>query len=73
MEYEYVYSPDFFGDDNENRLYGVQEVDDFPVYIEWFKSLKQLEKNTEKYELNVINRDEFLHKFGYYHLSITKK
>lgn len=70
MDYEYIYAPDFFGDDNEKRLYGVQEVDDFPAYIEWFKTLEDLENNTKKYKFKVVNREEFLHSNGYYHITI---
>ena len=73
MEYEYIYAPEFFGDDNENHLYGIQEIDDFPAYVEWFKSLKELEENTKKYKFKVVNREEFLHMYGYYHLPVNKE
>lgn len=70
MEYEYIYAPEFFWDGDEKHLYGVQEIDDFPAYIEWFKTLQELEKNTKKYKFNVVNRERFLQQHGYYHITI---
>ena len=70
MDYEYIYAPDFFSDDNEKHLYGIQEIDDFPAYIEWFKTLEDLEDNTKKYKFNVLNREHFLGKHGYYHIRV---
>lgn len=69
VDYEYVYAPVVFGHRNNGFVYGIQEIDDFG-YIEWFKTLKELEKNTKKHKFNVVNREEFLHRHGYYHIKI---
>lgn len=72
LDYEYIYAPDVFGDDNRKLKYGVQEINDLPAYIEWFKTLEELEKNTKKYRFNVLNRDHFLGKHGYFHVTINE-
>lgn len=71
MDYEYVYAPDTFGDDNRKLKYGVQEIDEFPAYIEWFKTLEKLEENTKKHKFNIVNRNSFLHHHGYFHIKIA--
>ena len=73
MDYEYIYAPDIFGHNNDGLIYGVQEVDESPAYIEWFRTLEELEVNTKKYKMEVVNRDYFLHRHGYYHLKENGK
>ena len=72
-EYIYIYAPDIFGHDNDGLIYGVQEVDYFPDYIEFFETLEELETNTNKHKMDVVNRDYFLHRNGYYHLKENGK
>ena len=63
QKYEYVYAKDVFDDDNEGLLYGVEDVSDFPAYIEWFSSIKKLEAHRKKHKMNVVNREQFLKRF----------
>jgi hypothetical protein len=60
MNYEYVFAGDVFKDDNHGLKYGVESVEDFPDYIEWFPSIEKLEANTKKNKFNVVNRERFL-------------
>ena len=63
MKYEYIYALDVFRDNNKGFIYGVQDTSDFPAYIEWFKTIKQLENNSKKYKFKVTNREQFLKRY----------
>jgi hypothetical protein len=60
MKYEYVYGGDVFdaGDNNSGLMFGVESADG--EYMEWFKSVKELEANTKKEKLKIANREMFL-------------
>jgi hypothetical protein len=60
MKYVYVYGKDYFDDDNNGLLYGVQDNTDFPEYVEWFKSPKIVIAYAKKNKLNVINEKAYL-------------
>ena len=62
-KYEYIHARDVFKDDNNGLIYGVQDISDFPDYMEWFDSIKKLEANTKKHKLNILNRSVFLKKY----------
>ena len=64
MKYEYVYAGDVLDDDNNGLIFGVEEATDFPDYVEWFKTIKQLEANTKKNKMIVKNREQFLKRFN---------
>ena len=55
-KYEYVWGGDVFDDNNEGLLFGVEDVSDFPEYVEWFPSVEAREKNSKKFKMNVVNR-----------------
>ena len=57
-KYEYVWGGDVFDDDNEGLLYGVEDVTDFPEYIEWFSSWEEREKNSKAGKMNIVNREQ---------------
>jgi hypothetical protein len=44
MNVELLFAKDVFKDDNDGFLFGIQELDDFPAYIEWFKTEKERDK-----------------------------
>ena len=57
-KYEYMWGKDVFDDDNKGLLFGVEDVSDFPDYVEWFPSASAREKNSKKYKMNVVNREQ---------------
>lgn len=57
-KYEYVWGGDVFDDDNEGLLYGVEDVSDFPEYVEWFSSWEEREKNSKAGKMNIVNREQ---------------
>lgn len=73
MNCEYIYAFDVFKDNNDGFIYGVQELGDFPAYIEWFKTLEELEYNTRKNNLFIVNKAVFLYRHKRDHLLTSRK
>lgn len=63
MKVIYLYAQDVFKDDNDGFKFGVEGVTQNGIsqsdYIEWFKTIQKLEANSEKNNLEVINKVEF--------------
>jgi len=55
MKVEKINANDIFKDNNNDFIFGLQEVSDFPAYIEWFKTEKEREKIIEENKFRVIN------------------
>lgn len=55
MKVEKVNALEVFEDNNNGLIYGLQEVDDFPGYIEWFATEKQREKVIKENKFKVVN------------------
>jgi len=48
MKYELIDAMEELGDDNNGYIYGIQEISDFPGYIEWFKTEAERDKCLDK-------------------------
>lgn len=55
MEVEKIRAEGVFRDKNEGFVYGLQEISDFPAYIEWFKTEKERDKTIKKYKMKCLN------------------
>ena len=44
-----------FKDNNEGFIFGLEDTNDFPDYIEWFKTEKEREETIKKYKMVVVN------------------
>ncbi len=49
-----VNAKDVFEDDNNGLIFGLQDLDDFPNYIEWFKTEEERQKAIEENNFEVI-------------------
>lgn len=38
MKYRFVSAKVYFDDDNEGLMYGIESCEDFPEYLEWFRT-----------------------------------
>lgn len=54
MKYRKVNALDYFDDDNNGLIYGLESNEDFPEYVEWFKTEKGREETINKYKLRVV-------------------
>ena len=48
MKYRLINAKDYFDDNNEGLIYGIESCEDLPEYTEWFKS----EIERENYLIN---------------------
>lgn len=57
MNYRYVDGRDVFDDDNNGLLFGIESNEDFPEYVEWFKSAKIRDNYAKKNKMKIINKN----------------
>ena len=50
-----IKAEEVFDDDNDGFVFGLQDTNDFPSYIEWFKSEEEREEVIKKNNFKVIN------------------
>ena len=50
-----VYAKDVFDDDNNGLLFGLEEQDDFPAYVEWFVTEQERENTIKENNMDVVN------------------
>ena len=56
MNYRYVDGREVFDDDNNGLLFGIESDEDFPEYVEWFKSAKIRDAYAKKNKMKIINK-----------------
>ena len=54
MKYIKINAGDFFDDDNNGLIYGLQEDVDFPEYVEWFETEEEREKVIKENKMVVV-------------------
>lgn len=52
MKYRKINAGDYFDDDNNGLIFGLESAEDFPEYVEWFK--------TEEERQAVINKNKMV-------------
>lgn len=62
-EYEFLYARDIFDDDNDGYLFGIQSAEDFPLYIEWYRTLDEIKEIASNENMIVKNKEIFLGRF----------
>jgi hypothetical protein len=55
MKVEKINAQEVFKDNNEGLIFGLQEVSDFPAYIEWFKTEEEREEVIKLNKMKCIN------------------
>lgn len=54
MKYRFVHGKDYFDDDNDGLLFGIESDEDFPEYVEWFSSQDERKKYAVKNNMKII-------------------
>ena len=55
MKVEKINAEDVFKDNNNGLIYGLQDVSDFPFYMEWFKTEEERDKTIKLNKMKCIN------------------
>ena len=54
MEYRLVDGKEIFEDNNNGLLFGIESVEDFPEYVEWFPSEETRQSYIKKHDLEMV-------------------